>query len=555
MLVSLHIENIAVIESADIDFRSGFHVLTGETGAGKSIIIDAINAILGERTYRELIRTGESSGFVSAVFENLPEYPWFQQNGIPFESGDLMIQREIYLDGKNRCRVNGMPVTVAVLHELGKQLISIHGQHDSQQLFDESTHIVLLDSFAGLLDEKRLYSDCYSEFTEIQEAIEKLTMDEAEKARKSDILQKQIEEIDSAALKIGEDAEIEERRRLLQNSERIAESLNSAYDSLYGGDDSEGASGLLTDASYELSRLERFSDEFSEVNDTLKAACSQVDAVVDAVRSLRNSLDFSEDELERLDDRWDTIKKLKKKYGESIEDIFQFRNNAQDELSEIELSDAKIEELSARLNTVKVKLKNAADRLTEARKSSAEDLKDRILSELADLDMPGVRFESQFERCPFSPNGQDSVAFYMSANAGESLKPLSKVASGGELARIMLAIKNVLAEKDSVGTLIFDEVDAGVSGRAAQKVANKLRSVSKSKQVLCVSHLPQIAAAADIHLLISKSQKNGRTYTSVKELDKPGRIEEIARIIGGSVITDNTRKSAEEMIFFPEKES
>ncbi len=548
MLSSLHIENIAVIESADIEFRKGFHVLTGETGAGKSIIIDAINAILGERTYRDLIRTGENCGSVSAVFEDIPDLPWFDDNGVPFEAGEILIDREIYQDGKNRCRVNGKAVTVSLLRDLGTQLISIHGQHDSQQLFDESTHIDVLDSFAELEQEKSAYVTCYEHFRSVSEEIRRLSIDEGEKIRRTEILRRQIEEIDAAELKIGEDDEIEEKRKLLQNAERISDGLNNAYHLLSGGMDSDGASGLISDADYELSRIEQFTSEIAEINQTLNQAAAEVEAVIDSIRGLKDSLDFSPDELERLDDRWDFLKKFKRKYGSSIEDILSFRDSAEKELNEIEFSDETIARLKGELEDAKKAAVASAEQLSDRRRSFASVLENRIRKELSELDMPGVQFLCLFEKTDLGPNGSDSVSFLMSANAGEALKPMSKVASGGELARIMLAIKNVLAEKDSVPTLIFDEVDTGVSGRAAQKIANKLKSVSQNKQVLCVSHLPQIAAAADVHLLISKAQKNGRTFTSVTPLDKQGRIEEISRIIGGRTITDITRRSAEEML-------
>ena len=548
MLSLLHIENIAVIEQADISFDHGFNVLTGETGAGKSIVIDAISAILGERTYRDVIRTGSSKGFVSAVFTGIPFLPWFEENRVDYDPDELMIQREIHLDGKNVCRVNGRPVTVAILRRLGQQLISIHGQHDSQQLFDEATHLGLLDLYAH--DEEPLtdYIEKYQKVLSIRREIERLSMDESEKLRRMEMLRHQIGEIERAELKPGEDTELESRRKLLQNAEKLSDGLIEAFEAINGDDSSDGAAALLTQAERALARIARYDESIDELHEKAADLMYQVMDLAEVARDLRDSLAFSGDELEKLEDRLDVIHKLRRKYGATVEDILEYLENSRSELDEIEFAGDRLEQLKKDCVAAEKRASASAMILRKARLEAAEDLQQRIRSELEQLDMPKVQFVCQFEETELGQDGMDAVRFLMSANVGEALKPLSKVASGGELARIMLAMKNVMAEQDSVPTLIFDEVDAGVSGRAAQKVAVKLRSVSANKQVLCVTHLPQIAAMADTHLLISKAAREGRTYTSVTPLDKEGRISEIARIIGGAVITDTTRKSAEEML-------
>lgn len=547
MLSMLHIENIAVIERAEISFDSGFNVLTGETGAGKSIVIDAISAILGERAYRDMIRTGVNKASVRAVFTDVPEYPWFAENGVDYDP-ETVVQREIFLDGKNVCRVNGCLVSVSILRKLGIQLINIHGQHDSASLFDEDNHLTFLDAFS---DDRNLLGDYSAKFSEVaalRRQIDKMTMDEGEKLRRMETLKYQIAEIEKAELEPGEDEELEQRRKLLQNAEKLSDGMDEAVSCLYGGDDTDGAAGLLAQAQYALARLQRFSDSFSGLHERVSDLMYQVQDVADEVRDARDSLSYSAEELERLEERLDVIHKLRRKYGTTCQDILGYLDRAKKELDDIEFTDDHLERLKKKLRQAEKAAWDAAYRLREARQQGAQIMSKRILEELAQLDMPRVQFECQFRQLDLTDSGADAVAFYMSANAGEALKPLSKVASGGELARIMLAMKNVLAEKDQVRTLIFDEVDTGVSGRAAQKVAEKLRSVAAHKQVLCVTHLPQLAALADTHLLIAKSERNGRTYTSVTPLDREGRKRELARIIGGTNITETTLKSAEEML-------
>ncbi len=547
MLRLLHIENIAVIEQADILFEDGFNVLTGETGAGKSIVIDAISAILGERAYRDMIRTGKNKASVRAIFDRVPELAWFADNGVPFEQ-ELTVRREIYLDGKNDCRVNGVPVTVGALKKLGLRLINIHGQHDSAALFDEASHLTLLDCFAcdeALLEQ---YAAQYQTVQSLQREINRLSMDESEKLRRMESLKFQIDEITRASLAPGEDETLEARRKLVQNAEKLSDGLHDAALGLNGDDETEGAAALLAQAERALSRLTRYDESLAQLHATVSDLMYQVQDAAEQVSDKIYSLSYSADELERIEERLDTIHRLRRKYGATCEDILAYCAKAQRELEEIEFADERMEQLKRKLQSAQQAAWDAAKVLRAARKTAAETLTERILRELADLDMKKVQFSCVFSETELTPLGADAVAFYMSANLGEALKPLSKVASGGELARIMLALKNVLAERDKVPTLIFDEVDTGVSGRAAQRVAEKLRAVSKNKQVLCVTHLPQLAALADTHFLIEKSERDGRTFTAVTPLDFDGRKRELARIIGGTSITETTLQSAAEML-------
>ena len=547
MLSLLHIENIAVIECADISFDRGFNVLTGETGAGKSIVIDAISAILGQRAYRDMIRTGTNKASVRAVFTDVPQLPWFEENGVEYDP-ETIIQREVHLDGKNVCRVNGSLVTVSILNKLGIQLINIHGQHDSASLFDEANHLTFLDDFAGNNDIRADYSEKYSEVDKIRREINRISMDEGEKLRRMETLKYQIEEIEKANLEAGEDEALEERRKLLQNSEKIANGLNEAVESLYGGDDTDGAASLLNMAERALARIAKYSDDIASLHEKVADLMYQVQDAAEIARDVQYELSYSADELDRIESRLDVIHKLRRKYGTTCEEILQYLQKAKQELDEIEFADDHLERLKKKLKKAEKSAWDAALVLRKNRQEVAEKLSARILTELAQLDMPKVQFACQFTELELTAGGADAVAFYMSANVGEALKPMSKVASGGELARIMLAMKNVLAEQDKVDTLIFDEVDTGVSGRAAQKVAEKLKAVARAKQVLCVTHLSQIAAMGDTHMLIAKGERDGRTYTTVTPLDLEGRKRELARIIGGANITEITLKSAEEML-------
>ena len=536
MLSLLHIENIAVIESADISFDQGFNVLTGETGAGKSIVIDAISAILGERAYRDMIRTGTTKASVRAVFTDVPELSWFADNGVEYDP-ETVIQREVHLDGKNVCRVNGSLVSVTILRKLGIQLINIHGQHDSASLFDEANHLAFLDAFADNEALRADYLEKYEAVAKLRREIDRMTMDESEKLRRMETLRYQIAEIEKAELEAGEDEELEARRKILQNAEKLSDGMEQAVECLYGGDDSDGASGLLAQAEYALARLAKYTDAYAALHEKIADLMYQVQDAAEEVRDARDDLSYSSDELEQIESRLDKIHRLRRKYGSSCTEILEYLDKAKKELDEIEFADDHLERLKKKLKKAEKTAWDAAFELRKNRQETAVSMSQRILSELAQLDMPRVQFSCEFTELELTNNGADAVAFYMSANAGEALKPMSKVASGGELARIMLAMKNVLAEKDQVNTLIFDEVDTGVSGRAAQKVAEKLRSVAAHKQVLCVTHLPQLAALANTHLLIAKGERDGRTYTTVTPLDIEGRKKELARIIGGTNIT------------------
>ena len=553
MLSVLHIENIAVIEQAEILFEGGFNVLTGETGAGKSIVIDAISAILGERTYRDVIRTGANRAFVSAIFTNIPQYDWFSENQVEFDPQELQVQREIYADGRNVCRVNGRPVSVASLKKLGGRLINIHGQHDSQQLFDEENHLTYLDAFARDEQELEAYQQAFSAMQSVQREIQKLSMDESEKLRLVETLTFQIEEIRAANLVSGEEEQLKERRKVLQNAEKLSDALRMADEALYGGDSSDGAAGLLSNAEHALSRVSTISADMQTLYQKISDLMYGVQDAADELRAMRDDLSYSEGELEEIEERLDAIHKLKRKYGASVEDVLAYLADSEQRLDEIEFASDRIETLKKREAELQKETIRQGEILREKRLSAAQAMESRICDELRQLDMPKIRFVCEFTPQQPMQTGLDSVRFLMSANVGENLKPLSKVASGGELARIMLAMKQVLAQQDGVPTLIFDEVDAGVSGRAAQKVAYKLWTVSKGRQVLCVTHLPQIAAMADAEYTVEKRVENERTYTSVLHLDESGRKQELARLIGGSMITETTLAGAAELLRLAEE--
>ena len=553
MLSVLHIENIAVIEQAEILFEGGFNVLTGETGAGKSIVIDAISAILGERTYRDVIRTGANRAFVSAIFTNIPQYDWFSENQVEFDPQELQVQREIYADGRNVCRVNGRPVSVASLKKLGGRLINIHGQHDSQQLFDEENHLTYLDAFARDEQELEAYQQAFSAMQSVQREIQKLSIDESEKLRLVETLTFQIEEIRAANLVSGEEEQLKERRKVLQNAEKLSDALRMADEALYGGDSSDGAAGLLSNAEHALSRVSTISADMQTLHQKISDLMYSVQDAADELRAMRDDLSYSEGELEEIEERLDAIHKLKRKYGASVEDVLAYLADSEQRLDEIEFASDRIETLKKREAELQKETIRQGEILREKRLSAAQAMESRICDELRQLDMPKIRFVCEFTPQQPMQTGLDSVRFLMSANVGENLKPLSKVASGGELARIMLAMKQVLAQQDGVPTLIFDEVDAGVSGRAAQKVAYKLWTVSKGRQVLCVTHLPQIAAMADAEYTVEKRVENERTYTSVLHLDESGRKQELARLIGGSMITETTLAGAAELLRLAEK--
>ena len=548
MLQLLHIENIAVIDEADITFDSGFIALTGETGAGKSIVIDAMGAVLGQRTSRDLIRTGAGKSFVSAVFTGVPDMPALTECGLAPEDGELLLQREIFADGKNACRVCGRPVTVAQLRRIGSGLLNIHGQHDGQQLLDEEQHGAYLDSFGhvdGALDEYRTH---YDAMEAIRKKFRSLQMDEAEKERRVDSLQFQIKELERAQLKAGEEEELLQRRNLLRNSEKFMSAIQGGLWYLSGGDEGGGALASLSEASDALSGARNLDEQFSQLCQRLSNLYSEAYDVAETLRDMESAFDFSPEELDELESRADLLYRLKKKYGPTVEDMLEYLEARREELDQITFAADIAARLEKDLKKARTQVLKAGKALTEARKAAAKELEARIQDELRQLDMPKVRFSICFGEKEPDASGMDVVRFLMSANVGEELRPINKVASGGELARIMLALKNVLAENETIGTLVFDEVDTGVSGRAAQKVAEKLAQVSRRKQVLCVTHLPQLAAMADVHFSVEKGERDGRTYTSVVRLDREQRKQELARLTGGAKVTKAMLAGAEELI-------
>ena len=548
MLQLLHIENIAVIEEADITFDEGFNALTGETGAGKSIVIDAMGAVLGQRTSRDLIRTGAAKAFVSAMFSGVPPLPVLEECGLEAEDGELLLQREIYADGKNACRVGGRPVTVAQLRRIGGALLNIHGQHDGQQLLDEEQHGAYLDSFGRVEEELGAYAACYEAMEATRKRLKSLQMDEAEKERRMDSLTFQIQELEKAQLKPGEEEALLQRRNLLRNSEKFMSAVQGAVWSLTGGDDGGGAVSELREAAGAVSGVKGLDDRFGQLHERLENLYSEAYDVAETLRDLQDSFDFSPQELDELEGRADLLYRLKKKYGPTVEDMLAYLEKCREELDQIAFAADTTARLEKQLEKERGRAMKAARALSEARKAAAKRLEERIQEELRQLDMPKVRFAICFEEKEPDALGIDVVRFLMSANVGEELRPINKVASGGELARIMLALKNVLAENELIGTLVFDEVDTGVSGRAAQKVAEKLAQVSRRKQVLCVTHLPQLAAMADTHFSVEKGEREGRTYTRVLRLDRERRKEELARLTGGQRVTSALLAGAEELL-------
>jgi len=553
MLSLLHIENIAVIQSADIEFDCGFNVLTGETGAGKSIVIDALSAVIGERTSREIIRTGALSALVSAVFINLPGLTWFTENGMgPDENGELLLQREIFPDGKNICRVGGRPTTVTQLRALGSQLVNIHGQHDGQQLLDERCHLSYLDRFGATELLQTEFGKAYESMYALQREIKALEMDEAEKSRRMDSLNYQIKELEQADLKAGEDDALIARRALLRNAGKLIQAVEDAHLALTGDEESEGAASLLANAEYALFAVRDVNMELSELAQKVAELRYAADDVVELIRQVRDAFDFSPSELDELEGRLDVLYRLKKKYGDTTADMLDYLDICRTELENIRYADDTIARLNKKLADASAAAIEKGRALSHARKAAAGELQARIRRELEGLDMPKVRFEAEFSPKAgangLDATGMDEVQFLMSANVGEELRPIQKIASGGELARIMLALKNVLAENDDVITLVFDEVDTGVSGRAAQKVAEKMANVASGKQILCVTHLPQIAAMADIHFSVEKGERDGRTYTNVERLIPQRRREELAKLTGGDHVSAALLESADELL-------
>ncbi len=554
MLKLLHIENIAVIESCDIEFGNGFNVLTGETGAGKSIIIDAIGAVLGYRTTRDVVRNGASKASVSAVFDVSSEEArnWLSENGYEAENNEVIIYREISADGKSSARINAKPVTATLLKEFGVLLINILGQHDSQQLLDVESHAVFVDRFASGKEYDACaaeYEKVYNELLEKKQELRRLDIDETAKARQVEMLKFQITELESAELCENEDVELAERQKLIRESSKLTERISQAYSAFSGENGAWGICSLLSDASKALVAISGVSDKVSALSDSVSEMYYSSEDMLESLRELAENLDFSEEEADRIESRLDVLHKLKRKYGSTVSEMLDFLENAKRELSDIEFSEERVASLTAEIQGLEKQAYTLAERLYEFRKAAAESFEERIMRELSELDMKNARFIADVKRCEeLSSRGIDTIEFLLAANLGENAKPLEKIASGGELSRVMLAMKNALGDSDFVETLIFDEIDTGVSGRAAQRIAEKLYKLSVKKQVLCVTHLAQLSAMSDIHFKIEKSERDGRTYTSVTPLDEDGRAYELARITAGSAISETTLTNAKELM-------
>ncbi len=555
MLKELHIKNIAVIDQVHIEFDNGFNVLTGETGAGKSILIDSINMALGKRVSHDLIRTGCDKATVNACFEvsDKTVLKALSDLGIDAEDGIVAISRQLTDDGKSTCRINGVTMPLAVVREASSMLIDIHGQSDNRMLLDSHSHMAFLDSFGDCGDILNEYKASYKRMCDIKKQINELSGSQDERLHRQELLEFQINEINSARLKPNEDEELEAKRDYLYNMESIVSGAGTAYGALYGGDE-YSAYDLLRQAERALGGISQYLPKLSECYERLSGIVAEVDDVASEINSCLSSTDFNMAELDMIEERLDTISNLKRKYGNSIEDILKYAKSAEAEASSIEKRDEEIERLGAELDSAKAEVGSIASRLTAKRTAAAKVLEEKILAELADLDMPKVRFAiNLYERfdggdISYTDSGKDEAEFLLSTNPGEALKPMSKIASGGELSRIMLAVKSVLSDSDDIDTMIFDEIDTGVSGRAAQKIAEKLSALAKHRQVFSITHLAQIASMADSHFLIKKTSTDQSTSTDVMPLDHSGRVEELARIIGGVTVTDLTRQSALEML-------
>lgn len=549
MLSNLQIENIAVIKSASIDFENGFNVMTGETGAGKSIVIDSLNAILGERTSRELIRSGADSASVCAEFQNVGDNVKNELEKLGIEKDDtLIVSRKLTPDGKNVCRINGMPATVSMLKALGVQLVNIHGQLDNQSLLSPETHCSFIDKLAGCGRELNEFKELYSLYIKKENELKTLNTDVNEKNRRLDILNYQIEEIQKADIRPGEKDELTEKLGFLRNAEKVLDLLHTAYAALNGDGEMPGAADIAADAASKLLSAADYSSDFTETANGVNDAAMNLSAYTEELRDKIYSLDYDPNETERAEERLDVIYRLSQKYGDSEEDILAYLENAEKERDALSFSDERAEQLRAETEKAYNEALAAAKKLSEIRIEAGKKFSADVERELAFLDMPSVKFIVNDSVGELYENGIDNIEFLLSANAGEEPKPLSKIASGGELSRIMLAIKCVLSELDDIDTLIFDEIDSGVSGRAALKIAAKMKELSKTHQVICVTHLAQIAAFADEHKLISKEEKDGRTYTCIASLDYNGRKYELARIMGGLTVTQSILNSAEELL-------
>ena len=549
MLSSLQIENVAVIQKAEVHFEPGLNVLTGETGAGKSILIDSINAILGNRTSKDLVRTGAAKAVIRAAFEQVPPavLDKLEQSGYE-RSEALLLSREITAEGKSSCRINGMPATAAVLRELCGGLININGQHDSVGLLNPAHHLGILDDYAQNRTVFQEYYTLYRELVRVKRELDALITDEAEKQRKIDLLQYQVQEIEDAGLTAGEEQTLENRRKVLSNASAIRDRLAQSYALLSGSDDAAGAVDLLGEASNAV-------DAAAELDPALTAAAGQLldlyynakDVAADLIGRL-DAYDTNDAELDEVEQRLDLLYRLKRKYGSTVEDVIAFGQKAREELDNIQNSQQRYDALQAEKLRLYAKAREKAEVLTQTRLKAFEELNTRISGTLDFLNMPGVRMTLRHTRGPLASHGQDSIEFYISTNPGEAPKPLAKIASGGELSRITLAIKNAMADKDAVPTVIYDEIDSGVSGKAAGRIGEVLRQSAQGHQILCITHTAQIAALADCHLLIQKNVSNERTYTEIHPLDENGRVEALARLISGDHVTELSRANAREML-------
>ena len=549
MLSSLQIENVAVIQKAEVHFQPGLNVLTGETGAGKSILIDSINAILGNRTSKDLVRTGAAKAVIRAAFEQVPDAVLDSLEKAGYERSDaLMLSREITAEGKSSCRINGMPATAAVLRELCGGLININGQHDSVGLLNPARHLGILDDYAQNGVQFQEYYALYRELVRIKRELDAMITDEAEKQRRIDLLSYQVQEIENAALTAGEEQTLESRRRVLANASTIRDRIAQCYALLSGGDEAAGAVDLLGEASNAAS-------DAAQLDEALSGAASQLTdlyyAAKDVAADLVGRLDAYETndaELDEIEQRLDLLYKLKRKYGDTVEDVIAFGQKAREELQNIQTSQERYDHLQAEKRRLYAQAREKAEVLTQTRLRAFEELNKRISGTLDFLNMPGVRMTLRHTRGPLASHGQDGIEFYISTNPGEAPKPLAKIASGGELSRITLAIKNAMADKDAVPTVIYDEIDSGVSGKAASRIGEVLRQSAQGHQILCITHTAQIAALADCHLLIQKNIANDRTYTEIHPLDTEGRVEALARLISGDHVTELSLANAREML-------
>lgn len=551
MLKTLSIENIAVIEKAEIEFSNGFNVLTGETGAGKSIVVDSINAILGERTSKELVRAGSENALVTAYFEDISKEVEQKLNEFDLpcdDDGALVLSRKISAQGKSTCRINGSVCTVSMLKEVGNLLVNIHGQHDSQTLLNADYHYKFVDMYGsldGVLDE---YKQSFKQLLSVRKQLKALTMDADERDRQIELLDYQIKELSDAEIKVGEWDELKKRKNIILNSQTLLQSLNSALSAFNGSDEYSGISTLLSTAVKEIGSVSDVDSEIKAVYDKAEALNDSVEVVKDALLDKINSIEFEPEELNRIEERLDLYYTFSNKYGETEQDMLYYLDEAVKKRTAFENSEEELEKLNVQYDEIFNKTVALAQKLTDLRKSTAEKLGNEICKQLEFLDMPKIKFTTSFEKGNLSANGWDKIEFLIATNVGETAKPLAKIASGGELSRIMLAIKSIIAQKDSIDTLIFDEIDTGVSGKASRKIGLKLKELGAFTQVICVTHSAQIASVADSHFLIEKNVENDRTYTNVTVLDYDGRKNELARIMGGINATESLLKSAEELL-------